>query len=163
MCKILFRISNRLTDHIEAGILTVLFCCNMEDLGTDSSRDGIELVAKTVDGLCTHCVSHNGHLPMSIPERASSRSSPLVQLCHGAPGMLLLLAAAKQNPHVAQHCWMPHWSEALHLCGERVWEQGVLSKGGGLCHGIAGNAWPFLLLHVCFVDDEPRPGKPWMK
>jgi hypothetical protein len=28
-----------------------------------------------------------------------------------------------------------------------VWEQGLLKKGVGLCHGIAGNAYLFLALH----------------
>lgn len=36
------------------------------------------------------------------------------------------------------------------MAAERIWEEGILSKGGSLCHGIAGNAWPFLLLHDCF-------------
>lgn len=35
----------------------------------------------------------------------------------------------------------------MRLSSEKIWEQGLLYKGGGLCHGIAGNAWPFLLHH----------------
>ena len=39
------------------------------------------------------------------------------------------------------------------MATERVWEQGLLSKGGSICHGLAGNAWPLLLLHDCFEYD----------
>jgi hypothetical protein len=46
------------------------------------------------------------------------------------------------------------WEEAIRLGSERVWEEGLLSKGGGLCHGIAGNAWPWLLLHERFMGEE---------
>lgn len=34
----------------------------------------------------------------------------------------------------------------MELSSQKVWEQGLLYKGGGLCHGIAGNAWVFMLL-----------------
>jgi hypothetical protein len=40
----------------------------------------------------------------------------------------------------------PEWDEAVSLGTERVWDEGLLSKGGGLCHGISGNAWPWLIL-----------------
>lgn len=46
--------------------------------------------------------------------------------------------------------WQPEWSQAVHLATERIWEEGLLSKGGGLCHGISGNAWPVLIMHDCF-------------
>jgi len=29
-------------------------------------------------------------------------------------------------------------------CGEAVWERGILKKGYGICHGVAGNAYTFL-------------------
>ena len=31
-------------------------------------------------------------------------------------------------------------------CGEVVWDRGLLRKGYGLCHGVAGNAYTFLQL-----------------
>lgn len=36
--------------------------------------------------------------------------------------------------------------DALH-CGEVVWRWGLLKKGYGLCHGVAGNAYAFLALY----------------
>lgn len=34
----------------------------------------------------------------------------------------------------------------------------MLSKGGSICHGIAGNAWPLLLLHDRFEYDAEQIG-----
>jgi hypothetical protein len=90
---------------------------------------------------------------MSIPPWKSSRPSPLVQICHGTPGLLLLLATAKGTPGLTKF-QTAEWDEAIRLGSERVWEEGLLSKGGGLCHGIAGNAWPWLLLHEKFAVEE---------
>ena len=32
-------------------------------------------------------------------------------------------------------------------CGEVVWRRGLLRKGYGLCHGVAGNAYTFIHLY----------------
>lgn len=98
---------------------------------------------------------------MSIPPWPSSRRSPLVQICHGTPGLLLLLAAANGIPYFNK-LLHEKWDEAIRLGSERIWEEGLLSKGGGLCHGIAGNAWPWLLLHERFIIEEihkPTPSE----
>lgn len=31
-------------------------------------------------------------------------------------------------------------------CGEVIWSRGLLKKGYGICHGVAGNAYTFLSL-----------------
>lgn len=83
---------------------------------------------------------------MSMPPYpGSARDTPLVQLCHGAPGLLLLLAAARNNQEFKKKYWRSTWDAAVAAASDRVWEQGLLSKGGGVCHGIVGNAWPWLL------------------
>ncbi|KAK9372470.1 uncharacterized protein V1513DRAFT_452318 [Lipomyces chichibuensis] len=136
--------------HGMTGILTILLECKLEELDDGASRIYLPWIASTVTGICRMCISNNGHLPTSIPSRSSSRSSPLVQICHGSPGILLLLACARSNPYLTSDFWQPEWDEAIRLATERTWEEGLLSKGGSLCHGIAGNAWPLLLLHNCF-------------
>lgn len=55
-----------------------------------------------------------------------------------------------KNTDLLVNHWTPEWEIAARLATERVWEQGLLSKGGGLCHGITGNAWPLLMLHDVF-------------
>ena len=37
--------------------------------------------------------------------------------------------------------------EACLRCGECVWRKGLLTKGPGICHGIAGSGYVFLTLY----------------
>jgi lantibiotic modifying enzyme len=32
-------------------------------------------------------------------------------------------------------------------CGDVVWKRGLLTKGYSICHGVAGNAYTFLVLY----------------
>lgn len=55
------------------------------------------------------------------------------QWCHGAPGIVATLAhLLDEEPAVGG--------------GELTWRAGPLRKGGGLCHGTAGNGYAFLAL-----------------
>jgi hypothetical protein len=57
-----------------------------------------------------------------------------VQWCHGAPGMVATLGDLLDL-------------ELALAGGELTWRAGPLAKGPGLCHGTAGNAYAFLVLH----------------
>ena len=57
-----------------------------------------------------------------------------VQWCHGAPGMVATLGDLLDLDLAAAG-------------GELTWRAGPLAKGPGLCHGTAGNAYAFLVLH----------------
>lgn len=128
--------------HGSTGILCVLLSARHEEISAHAPA-----IASTITQLCAICTSNQGQLPMSVPAfpSESEKSSPLVQLCHGVPGLLLLLACARQN----REFWTGHrqqeWEDTFALGSQRLWEQGLLSKGGGICHGIAGNALPWLL------------------
>jgi len=72
-----------------------------------------------------------------LPEwPGSARSKPLVQWCHGAPGFVTSLAGLADE----------RLDEVLVAAGELIWTAGPLAKGGGLCHGTAGNGYAFLKL-----------------
>ncbi|KAK4884039.1 hypothetical protein RN001_000310 [Aquatica leii] len=80
-----------------------------------------------------------GNFPAAINE--VTRKNELLHWCHGAPGIIYLMAKAYLT-----------WTEDKYLqsckkMGEIVWRKGLLKKGPGLCHGIAGNAYVFLLLY----------------
>jgi len=92
-------------------------------------------------------ITNNGHLPLSTPDYPSSSNKefPLVQICHGAPGHLLLMGILQDQHNPCRAFWQPSWTESVQLATTVIWEQGLLSKGGGLCHGLAGNAWPWLI------------------
>lgn len=60
---------------------------------------------------------------------------PLLQDCHGAPGIVCRLADVPQMP-----------DGLLRAAGELIWHAGPLSKGPSLCHGTAGSAMACLKL-----------------
>lgn len=41
----------------------------------------------------------------------------------------------------------PQYLDTCIRCGELVWQKGLLKKGPGICHGVAGSAYVFLLLY----------------
>ncbi|OGM42881.1 lanthionine synthetase C family protein [Aspergillus bombycis] len=137
--------------HGIAGVLAIILACHAEEVNDDTSRKYLPWIAGTITGLCKICIANHGHLPTRIPP-SSRHSSPLVQLCHGSPGLLVLMACARRSPLVIEY-WEPEWDEAIHLAAESIWREGLLSKGGSLCHGIAGNALPLLLMHDSFEYD----------
>jgi len=69
-----------------------------------------------------------------MPETESRPEEIRVQWCHGAPGMVTTLGDRLDE-------------EVAVAGGELTWRAGPLAKGPGLCHGTAGNAYAFLVLH----------------
>lgn len=64
----------------------------------------------------------------------------LVHWCHGAPGFVYTLV---QGYRVFGD---QKYLDAALLSGDVIWNRGLLKKGYGLCHGVAGNAYAFLSL-----------------
>ena len=63
---------------------------------------------------------------------------PLVQDCHGAPGIVCRLASTTHE----------RLRELLVEGGELIWAAGPLAKPPGLCHGTDGNGYAFLKLYA---------------
>lgn len=68
---------------------------------------------------------------------------PLVQDCHGAPGIVCRLAGVSRSPR---------WDRLLRGAGELTWRAGPLAKGPSLCHGTAGSAMACLKLWRRFEE-----------
>ena len=85
--------------------------------------------------------------PVWVPWAAAQVAGrlPLVQDCHGAPGIICRLATA---PRTAD------WDELLRGAGELTWHAGPLTKGASLCHGTSGSALACLKLWRRFGDEE---------
>ena len=66
--------------------------------------------------------------------------------CHGAPALPSLCLAALGNEACTEALGRRTLIEAALRAGAVIWERGVLRKGNGLCHGVAGNAYAFLAL-----------------
>jgi hypothetical protein len=75
-----------------------------------------------------------------VPTEGSRPDQIRVQWCHGAPGMVAALGDLLDL-------------ELAVAGGELTWRAGPLAKGPGLCHGTAGNAYAFLVLHRRTGDD----------
>lgn len=65
---------------------------------------------------------------------------PLVQWCHGAPGIITSLELYPQN-------YSSEVEALLLKAGELTWSAGPLRKGVALCHGTDGNGYAFLELY----------------
>eukprot|EP01062_Namystynia_karyoxenos_P062740 TRINITY_DN55617_c0_g1_i1.p1 TRINITY_DN55617_c0_g1~~TRINITY_DN55617_c0_g1_i1.p1 ORF type:complete len:445 (+),score=85.17 TRINITY_DN55617_c0_g1_i1:100-1335(+) len=119
--------------HGAVGIIAMLYKC--WDVLSAESRG---LVQSTMDRLLSIRYS-SGNVPIILGDRRDEH----VHWCHGAPGLPGLVAAAA----TAAGDDKGHLREAARLAGDVVWERGLLLKGNGLCHGIAGNGYTFLSLY----------------
>lgn len=141
-----------LNDHISlgamhglTGILAILLDTTLQRYSISISESYSE-IAGTITSLCAITIKESGHLPLAVPHWPNHRPSTLVQLCHGAPAFLCLMAAAKRNAPFSSQFWLPQWDDAIFAASDVVWKEGLLTKGCSLCHGIGGNALSILLL-----------------
>lgn len=64
----------------------------------------------------------------------------LVHWCHGAPGVIYMLTQACKLFQDGNYL-----ADAAQ-CAENSWQRGLLKKGYGICHGVAGNAYSLLAM-----------------
>jgi len=81
----------------------------------------------------------------SIDSHRSGRTDFLVQICHGAPGVIACLSDLMGEDE--------EFDELMIAGGNLTWDAGPLAKGGGFCHGTAGNGWAFLKLFEATADE----------
>ncbi len=87
-----------------------------------------------IDEVLAAYALRDGDLANWLPGEGSLPDEIRVQWCHGAPGIVAALGDVMD--------------EELALAGgELTWRAGPLAKGSNLCHGTAGNAYAFLVLH----------------
>ncbi|MBC7601204.1 MAG: LanC-like protein [Ramlibacter sp.] len=87
------------------------------------------------------CINwHPVHDPAAIVGKL-----PLVQDCHGSPGIVVRLASAPRTTG---------WDEMLAQAAELTWRAGPVTKGAGLCHGTAGNGYALLKLWTRTGDEK---------
>jgi len=124
--------------HGLAGILAMLLQARDHLTPTELQ----EQIQPTIDYLLnTAFISGN------FPSSKGNDKDRLVHWCHGAPGIIHVLLLAHQLWGGDQYL------AAAKKAGHLVWQRGLLKKGGGLCHGTAGNG--YALLHINQVTGEP--------
>lgn len=126
--------------HGVSGILLTLL--EVHERVMPLSQTYLEKIHATVEYL------HSLQMPSgNYPTQPLKQEDRLVQWCHGAPGVLLLFVRAYE---VFQEPKYLAWAE---LASDVVWTRGLLQKGNGLCHGIGGNAYCFLILYRATGND----------
>lgn len=126
--------------HGISGIYYILLRC--KNFLTQQDLQDIEV---SMDILAKYQLP-NGNFPSSLPPK----DDRLVQWCHGAPGVIhLYLLGAQVFPSR-----MDEYLQIARRCANCTWDRGLLTKGYGLCHGAAGNAYGFLALHRATQNPE---------
>jgi len=127
----------------------------------DEQRALHRLVRRTVCALAVGdatLANWPGVDPTEEQASVAERSASLVQICHGAPGIVVGLrrlppdAASSSDADAALAT-----EQLLRAAGELIWQAGPVAKGPGLCHGTAGNGYALLALYA-------RTGEPvWLE
>ncbi|GJV50526.1 LanC-like protein GCL2 [Tanacetum coccineum] len=124
-CPLMFEYSGDIYWGAAHGLAGIMYVLMHFGLPPDAFAD----VNKTLKYMI------NNRFPSgNYPRDEAKRSDELVYWCHGAPGVALTLTKAAEFLEVAIDA------------SKVVWSRGLLKKVG-MCHGISGNAYVFLLLY----------------
>ena len=95
------------------------------------NRKDVETVIHQAVDYVLSCEMPNGNYP-PVPGEVRNKEDELLHWCHGAPGVVYLLAKAFLT-------WKDEkYLQAAKKCAEITWQKGLLRKGPGICHGVAG-------------------------
>ncbi|CAG5865727.1 unnamed protein product [Menidia menidia] len=156
------------TEYLGAahGLSSVLqMLLSYQDVLSGPERD---LVWQSVDFLMNQ--EQNCNWPAELGA-IIERENELVHWCHGAPGTPSALSGTLPPAPAPLHLSVtvlsrstcagvaylfakaylinkkPQYLDTCIRSGELVWQKGLLKKGPGICHGVAGSAYVFLLLY----------------
>lgn len=121
------------------GISAILFSLLNVDLNETDLRD----VKKTIDAILAFQDDIG-----NFPSKFNKPETHLVHWCHGAPGIIYLMAKAYNIFNEQRYL------ESCLRCGDLTWEKGLLKKGPGMCHGIASSGYVFLILFRLTNDQK---------
>lgn len=84
----------------------------------------------------------DGNFPIALgSEKQRNTEKRLVHWCHGAAGAIYLLTKSYLLFNEQRYLM------ACEKAADLIWNRGLLRKGAGICHGVAGNGYAFLILH----------------
>lgn len=132
--------------HGVAGILQMLLASPLDVL-----HPYVPDVLRTVEWLID-CQDEDGNWPTKAPRhgKASNESNELVQWCHGATGIVILLSTllelSLQRPQEfpVPNRLIDKAVASIRRGGSLVYRHGFLRKGIGLCHGVGGSIYALL-------------------
>lgn len=114
------------------GVSAILLSLLMVPLSENDLND----VRRTIDAILT-LQDESGNFPSKFNKLGAN----LVHWCHGAPGIVYLMAKAYKTFGDKKYL------DSCLKCGDLIWSKGLLRKGPGICHGVAGNGYAHLLLY----------------
>ncbi|CAH8869469.1 unnamed protein product [Trichobilharzia szidati] len=135
------------TEYLGAGhgLIGILFSLMLFPGYMKSKPDAEKLICDSLFYLMQITPSETGNLPSATDEIGRNTKSlepnVLVHWCHGATGAVFAYARAYilwRDERFLAEC---------RRCANVVWERGLLKKGPGICHGVAGGGYVFLLLY----------------
>ncbi|XP_026461731.1 lanC-like protein 3 homolog [Ctenocephalides felis] len=115
----------------------------------DKHPQAMKEVKESVDYMLS-VQNSEGNFPCTLDEVGYKRpeNKELVHWCHGGPGVVYLMAKA----------YLTYKDDKYLLSclktGDLVWNKGLLRKGPGICHGVAGSGYVFLLLYRLTGDQK---------
>jgi len=130
--------------HIMLKTYSMLLEVTQDDKKKEEIKGNLQMVKECIHYLIGQKDSDCNY-PSSLGKKGENE---LVQWCHGAPGIILLLCKAYE---IYQDANLLQEAKAA---AEVVWKRGLLRKGFGLCHGICGNAYSFLKLFQITKDPQ---------
>ena len=136
--------------HGVVGILHTLLQLSDDDIASIQQKDDgslkiniLDLITSTIDAMVENFSMESGNFQSS----SISERDTLVHWCHGAPGLcLLLILAAKRVGSNSSLVSKQYLQTAISIATNVIYPRGLLKKGVGLCHGIAGNGYVLLQL-----------------
>lgn len=135
--------------HGLSGVMAVLHVVGCK--GLLDARDADRLEACTAQLVHLFLSAETKNLPVTLDDQ----SDDLVHWCHGAAGIPELVRNAACHARVrAPDADLDVLEAAARRAADLIWERGLLLKGAGLCHGVAGNAYAFLSVASWLHDSE---------
>lgn len=135
------------TEYLGAGhgLAGILFALMLFPDYLKANPDSEQLVRSALAYMLQITPVDTGNLPSAMDEVSGQHRRPssdiLVHWCHGATGAVLVYARAFV-------LWKdPRYLLACRQCADVIWKRGLLKKGPGICHGVAGSAYAFLVLY----------------
>uniref|UniRef100_A0A8C0C5C9 LanC-like protein 2 n=1 Tax=Balaenoptera musculus TaxID=9771 RepID=A0A8C0C5C9_BALMU len=125
--------------HGMAGIYYML----MQPAAKVDQETLTEMVKPSIDYM-RHKRFRSGNYPSSL----SNETDRPVHWCHGVPGVIHMLMQAYKV--FKEEKYLKDTMERSDV----IWQQGLLRKGYGICHGTAGNGYSFLSLYHLTRDKK---------
>lgn len=110
----------------------------------------VEIIRKCLEKLRS-LQRPDGNFPSSFEK--GDNETKLIHWCHGAPGVIyaMIKAHLTYNNNGGDD---DDYKTSAERCAELVWQKGLLRKGPGICHGIAGNGYVFLMMYRLTNDSK---------